>query len=230
MTFSMLARCADTGQLGVAVATSDLAVGARVPFAEPGVGVAITQHRTDPRLGPRMLELLHGGAGAREAVNTVASETPHRDWRQLAVLAASGDYAAYAGEGVTPAVAMLPGDGCLVVGNMLASGAVAPAIAAGFASATGELAGRLVAGLQAGLAAGGETGPLRSAALLVVGEHEFPLVDLRIDDHHEPLTALEALWRAYEPWEEDFVRRALDPDSATGTPNGSHPAPTSTTT
>jgi uncharacterized Ntn-hydrolase superfamily protein len=230
MTFSMLARCADTGQLGVAVATSDLAVGARVPFAEPGVGVAVTQHRTDPRLGPRMLELARDGAGARDAVNTVVAETPHRWWRQLAVLTASGDYAAYAGEGVTPAVAMLPGDGCLVVGNMLASSTVARAVAAGFAATSGELAGRLVAGLEAGLAAGGETAALRSAALKVVGEQPFPLVDLRIDDHAEPLTALAELWRAYAPWEEDFVRRAIEPDAATGMPNGGHPAPISTTT
>ena len=229
MTFSLLARCADTGQLGVAVATSDLAVGARVPFAEPGVGVAITQHRTDPRLGPRMLERVRSGEDAREALNATAAETPHRWWRQLALLTASGEYAAYAGEGVTPAVAMLPGDGCLVVGNMLASGAVAPAIASGYAATTGDLAGRLVAALQAGLAAGGETATLRSAALLVVGEPPFPLVDLRVDDHEEPLTALEALWRAYEPWEEDFVQRALDPDAATGMPNGAHP-PISTTT
>jgi uncharacterized Ntn-hydrolase superfamily protein len=230
MTFSMLARCADTGHLGVAVATSDLAVGARVPYAEPGVGVAVTQHRTDPRLGPRMLELVRDGAGARDAVNAVAAETPHRWWRQLAVLTETGDYAAYAGEGVTPAVAMLPGDGCLVVGNMLASSAVAQAVATGFAASSGELAGRLVSGLQAGLEAGGEVAPLRSAALVVVGEQPFPVVDLRIDDDLEPLTALEALWRSYAPWKEDFVRRALEPDAATGEPDGAHAAPISTTT
>jgi uncharacterized Ntn-hydrolase superfamily protein len=230
MTFSLLARCADTGQLGIAVTTSDLAVGARVPFAVPGVGVAVTQNRTDPRLGPRMLDLLGAGADARGAVNTAAAETPHRDWRQLAVLTATGGYAAYAGEAVAPAVAMLPGDGCLAVGNMLASGMVAPAITAGYAAADGGLAERLVAGLRAGLDAGGETRALRSAALLVVGEPAFPLVDLRIDDHAEPLAALEELRRAYEPWAGDFVRRALDPDRATGTPNGDHAGPTSTTT
>jgi len=214
MTFSLLARCADTGHLGVAVATGDLAVGARVPFAAPGVGVAVSQHRADPRLGARMLELLRSGSTAREAVNTVAAEHEHRGWRQLALLSATGDYAAYSGEAVAPAVAMLPGDGCLVVGDMLASGTVASAVADGYASTSGELAGRLVTALQAGLRAGGGRGALRSAAMVVVGEEPIPLVDLRVDDHGEPLSALEALWRAYAPRAGDIVRDALDPEAA----------------
>src|SRR5688500_10215276 len=119
MTFSLLARCADTGRLGVAVTTSDIAVGARVPSAIPGVGVAVTQHRTDPRLGPRALELLRSGRGARGAVDSVAAATPHRWWRQLAVMDAAGDAAAFSGEGVTATCAVEAGPGCLAVGNML---------------------------------------------------------------------------------------------------------------
>ena len=220
MTFSLLGRCARTGELGVATTTSDIAVGARVPFAAPGVGVAATQHRTDPRLGPRALALLASGHSAQEAVDGVVAATPHRGWRQLGVLDARGHAAAFTGDGVWPVAAALEGDGCLALGNMLTSEAVAPAIVAGFAADPGApLAARLLDGLEAGLAAGGETGDLRSAALLVVGQETFPLVDLRIDDSAEPLRALRGLWDAYAPWVGDFVRRAVDPDAATGRPD-----------
>jgi uncharacterized Ntn-hydrolase superfamily protein len=230
VTFTLLGRCPETGRLGAAVTTSDLAVGARVPFAAAGLGVAVTQHRTDPRLGPRALELLRSGCTPQEAVDAVAASTPHRDWRQVAVLDAAGAHAAFSGAIVTPVVAALPGEDCLAVGNMLVSEDVAPAMVAGFAAAEGApLAERLVRGLVAGEEAGGETGSLRSAALLVVERESFPLVDLRVDDDERPLDALLRLWAAYEPWTGDFVRRALDPDAATGRPEP-HPRPSSTTT
>jgi uncharacterized Ntn-hydrolase superfamily protein len=232
MTFSLLGRCAATGRLGAAVTTSDLAVGARVPFAAAGVGVAVTQHRTDPRLGPRALELLRSGCTPQEAVDAVAASTPHRWWRQVAVMGAGGDTAAFSGDGVTPVCAALPGAGCLAVGNMLVSEAIAPAMVAAFEAAPGEpLAHRLIAALEAGEAAGGETGTLRSAAVLVVERETFALVDLRVDSDPAPLAALRRLWEEYSPWTGDFVRRALDPDGATGQPerDAGH-RPRSTTT
>ena len=220
MTFTLLGRCPETGRLGAAVTTSDLAVGARVPFAAAGLGVAVTQHRTDPRLGPRALELLRSGCTPQEAVDAVAASTPHRDWRQVAVLDAAGRHAAFSGAIVTPVVAAHPGADCLAVGNMLVGDAVAPAMVAAFERDPGApLAERLVRGLVAGEEAGGETGTLRSAALLVVEGEPFPLVDLRVDDDPEPLAALARLWAAYEPWARDFVTRALDPDAATGAPD-----------
>jgi uncharacterized Ntn-hydrolase superfamily protein len=231
MTFSLLGRCAATGQLGVAVTTSDLAVGARVPFAAAGVGAVVTQHRTDPRLGARALDLLRSGCGPQEAVDAVAASTPHRWWRQVAVIDASGVTAVFAGEGVTPVAAGVAGDDCVAVGNMLVSEVVAPAMTQAFTAAAGTpLAARLIAALEAGEAAGGETGTLRSAAVLVVERESFPLVDLRVDCADAPLAALRALWHEYAPWTGDFVRRALDPDHATGRPDGDDHRPTSTTT
>ena len=226
MTFALLGRCPETGQLGAAVTTSDLAVGARVPFALAGVAVAVTQHRTDPRLGPRALELVRSGCTPQEAIDAVAASTPHRDWRQVAVLTAGGTYAAYNGAGVTPQVATLAGDDCLAVGNMLVSDDVAPAMVAGFAHADGPLAQKLIAGLLAGERAGGETGALRSAAVRVVHTESFPHVDLRIDDDPAPLDALGRLWETYAPWTRDFVTRALDPDAATGRPETGHSSTT----
>jgi uncharacterized Ntn-hydrolase superfamily protein len=230
VTFTLLGRCPRTGQLGAAVTTSDLAVGARVPFAAAGLAVAVTQHRTDPRLGPRLLDLLRSGCTPQEAVDATAASTPHHEWRQIAVLDAHGAHAAFSGAIVTPHVAALPGADCLAVGNMLVGEGVAPALVAGFeADPSAPLAERLVRGLRAGEEAGGETGTLRSAALLVVERESFPLVDLRVDDDPRPLDALARLWDAYAPWTRDFVRRALDPDRATGQPDP-HPRPSSTTT
>ena len=232
MTFSLLGRCPRTGQLGVAVTTSDLAVGARVPHAAAGLAVAVTQHRTDPRLGPRALDCVRSGSTPVEAIEAVAASTPHRDWRQVALLDAAGAWAAHAGARVTPIVAAHAGADCLAVGNMLVSHDVAPAMVRGYtADASRPLAARLVTGLRAGERAGGETGALRSAAVLVVEREAFPLVDLRIDAHDDPLAALEELWLQYEPWAADFVRRALDPDRATGRPDAHRvTGPSSTTT
>lgn len=229
MTFALLGRCARTGQLGVAVTTSDIAVGARVPHAEAQLGVVVTQHRTDPRLGPRALALLRSGCTPQEVVDAVAASTAQRAWRQLGVLDAQGRSAAFSGERTTPVAAAVAGRDCLAVGNMLRSDGVAHALLERFADRDREpLAARLVGGLLGGADAGGETHPLRSAALLVVERQPFPLVDLRIDDDARPLHALARLWERYEPWAEDFVRRALKPDAARGQPDPSGPSSTST--
>jgi uncharacterized Ntn-hydrolase superfamily protein len=217
MTFSLIGRCARTGQLGCAAATSNLAVGTRVPFARAGVGAVLTQHRTDPRLGPRGLDLLQSGCSADETLRALIASTGSSDWRQLAVMDAAGRTAAYSGARVKPQRGEVHGADCIVIGNILADDAVLPAMAASFAAAPDEpLAARLVQALEAGLAAGGEHGPVRSAALLVVAAQSFPLVDLRIDAADQPIAALAALWREYRPWADEFVLRAIDPDRAKG--------------
>jgi uncharacterized Ntn-hydrolase superfamily protein len=220
MTFSLLGRCPDSGQLGAAVTTSDLAVGARVPFAAAGVGVVVTQHRTDPRLGPALLDALAGGGLAEDAVARVVERHSDRGWRQLGVLDARGRAASYTGVRAWPVAGALIGTDCLAIGNMLVGEHVLSAMVGAFeAHAAGRddpLAARLIAGLQAGQRAGGEGRGLRSAALLVVERESFPLADLRVDHAPDPLTALDSLWREYEPWARDFVLRAVDPDRAHG--------------
>lgn len=215
MTFTILGRCPQTGRLGGAVTTSDIAVGARVLFAQASLGVAATQHRTDPRLGPALLERLREGQAAAQAVAAVAASTADRAWRQLGVIDAGGRSAAYSGDLVWPVCAELGGEDCLVLGNMLAGPAVAPVMRDAFEQrAADDLCDRLLAALDAGHRAGGETGggALRSAALLVVERESFPFVDLRIDDDLEPLRRLSALWEAYRPLATQFVGRALTPD------------------
>ena len=215
MTFTILGRCFETGRLGGAVTTSDVAVGARVLFGRAGLGVAATQHRTDPRLGPALLQQLEDGVTPEGAVAAVAAGTADRAWRQLGVLDASGRRAAYAGDRVWPLSAELAGEDCLVLGNMLSGPAVGPAIRDAFQERAGEdLCDRLLAALYAGQRAGGETGggPLRSAALLVVDRESFPFADLRIDDDAKPLERLARLWETYRPLAAQFVARALTPD------------------
>jgi uncharacterized Ntn-hydrolase superfamily protein len=228
VTFSIVAR--QSGQFGVAAATSDVAIGARVPWARAGTGAAITQHRTDPRLGPRMLALLASGCDAADAVAATVASTPHADWRQLAVIGPDGPPAAWSGELVDKSRAsQILGADHAVVGNVLAGPEVGVAISAAFESSSSEsgtsesgtsesgaaaLAERLVAALEAGLAAGGERYPLRSAALLVVADQSFPLVDLRVDEHPGPVAELRRLWDLYKPLTADFVLRALDPGAA----------------
>jgi uncharacterized Ntn-hydrolase superfamily protein len=90
VTFSLIGRCARTGQIGAAVTTSSIAVGSRVPFCAAGIGAVLTQHRTDPGLGPRGLDLLRSGCGAEAVVAALVASTPHHAWRQIAVLDASG--------------------------------------------------------------------------------------------------------------------------------------------
>jgi uncharacterized Ntn-hydrolase superfamily protein len=178
------------------------------------VGAAVTQHRTDPRLGPRLLELLASGCDAAGAVAGAVASTPHALWRQLAVIGRAGPPAAYSGALVEPgAAAEIVNDDHAVVGNVLAVPAVGDAVSAGFARSPGELAERLVAALEAGVAAGGERYPLCSAALLVVADQPFPLVDLRVDAHADPVAELRRLWDRYRPHVEDFVTRALDPEA-----------------
>jgi uncharacterized Ntn-hydrolase superfamily protein len=230
MTFTILGRCGRTGQLGGAVTTSDIAVGARVLSAVAELGIAATQHRTDPRLGPLVLERLALGESPQQAVAAIAAGTRHRDWRQLGALDRHGRTGAYSGTRLWPVGAQLSGPDCLVLGNVLVSDAVATAIRDAFASdPAAPLADRLLAGLVAGERAGGEQGDgLRSAALLIVERERFPLVDLRVDDDPAPLDRLAELWDAYRPLAPVFVARALTPDDVPATPRDQRSSSTTT--
>lgn len=213
MTFSVLGHCPRTGQFGIATTTSGFGVGARVPWAAAGIGAVATQHRTDPRLGPRGMALLRSGCAAAEVVAALVASTPDHKWRQLGVIDRRGETAFFHGALVKPRSGAVQGPGVLALGNILANDAVLPAIAGAFTATEGALAERLIAALEAGEAAGGEHGAIASAALLVVEREDFPLVDIRVDRHAAPLTELRALWEEYAPQSALYVRRAVDPES-----------------
>ena len=210
MTFSLLGHCPETGMLGGVVATSSPAVGSRCLFTRAGVGAVLTQHWTDPRLGPAGLALLAGGAAAPEAAAALMAGTPDRDWRQVAVLDATGRTAYVSGDRVKPPRAGAAGPGCVAIGNILASEAVVSAMLAAFAF-PGPLPERLLRALEAGLAAGGEGRPLMSAALQVAHRAPFPLIDLRADVSEAPVPALRAAWQAFAPHADAITGRALHP-------------------
>jgi uncharacterized Ntn-hydrolase superfamily protein len=217
MTFALAARCPRTGMLGAAVTTSSLAVGSRCVFARAGVGTVLTQHRTDPRLGPQGLDLLAAGKDAQQTIDALVASTPHHGWRQLAVVDKKGRTAHFSGKLIASIHGGAIGEGVVAVGNLLKAKDIPAAMLRDFERRPERpLAERLVGALAAGLAAGGENEPVRSAALLVVHEQSFPYVDLRVDDDAAPIERLAALWRAYAPEADDFVQRAIAPGEAPG--------------
>jgi len=219
MTFSLVGRCARTGMLGVVVTTSSISVGSRCPYARAGVGAALTQHRTDPRLGPLALDLLARGFAAEEAMQAIVAATPHRDWRQLAIIDAMGRTATYSGANVRGEKGEARGRDCAAIANIVRSPDIPVAMVAAFEKDPGApLARRLIEALAAGEAAGGELRPVTSAALVVADRESFPYVDLRVDDHPQPIAELSRLWSMYEPEADPYVVRAIDPARATPQP------------
>lgn len=217
MTFSIAGRCARTGMLGAIVTTSSIAVGSRCAFAAAGIGAALTQHTTDPRLGPLMLDQLRRGCTAEEAVGAAVGGTPRSDWRQLAVIDNQGRTASHCGASVKPERAEVHGRDCVALANIVRSDTVPAAMVEAFeAEPEAPLALRLIDALQAGDAAGGEFKPLMSVGLMIAHREVFPYVDLRVDSDPDPLGTLRRLWREYEPVADLFVARAVHPDSVIG--------------
>ena len=215
MTFSLTGRCPRTGQIGVVAVSSAIASGARTTHCAAGVGAVITQHRTDPRLGPRGLDLLRSGCSAQQTIDALVATAPHIQWRQVAALDAAGTTATYSGGRTRSEMSEVAAQDACAIGNGLVNARATPAMLLAFqADPTAPLAERLVCAAEAGLAAGGEHTPARSAHLLVMQQHSFPLIDLRVDWHDHPVSELRALWTRYAPLVNEFVTRAIDPDNA----------------
>jgi len=196
-TYSIVARDAATGELGVAVQSHWFSVGPIVPWAETGVGAVATQSVAEPAYGPNALGLLREGATAESALADLVAADEQASVRQVAVIDAAGRVAVHTGEGCIAFAGDETGDGFSCQANMMASEEVWPAMAQGFADAdpAEPLANRLLVALEAAEAAGGDVRGRQSAALLVVpaaGEPWRTVVDLRVEDHPQPLTEL---WR-----------------------------------
>src|SRR5262249_25903317 len=193
------ARCSRTGQLGIAVASSSPCVAARCTFASAGVGAVATQNVTDPRLGPRGLDLMALGASVEDAVRILRASAPHAEYRQVAAIDASGRVAGFSGTQCLGVHGLAECDDAIAAGNLLANHDVPRAIVSAFAAAPeADLGDRIVDAMLAGLAAGGEAGPLRSAGMLLVGKMPRPGADLRGEWHHDPPCAPApplALWQ-----------------------------------
>ncbi|WP_322101699.1 DUF1028 domain-containing protein [Paraburkholderia sp. J41] len=214
MTFSIIARCPQTGQFGAAVASSSPAVAARCIRVRAGVGAAASQNITDPALGAQALDLMAAGESPAQAIDTLRRQ-PFIDYRQLMTIDAQRPPAVFTGANALGTLASATGEHAACAGNMLASLDVPAAMLAAFERASGPLAERLMQAMLAGEAAGGEAGPVHSAGLLVCGELDWPMVDLRMDWLDEcPVEALYAAWQVYAPQVADYIMRARDPRAA----------------
>lgn len=215
MTFSLVGRCARTAMIGMVVTSSSPAVAARCAWARAGVGAVSTQNVTDPSLGPWVLDLMGLGRSAQDALDEVVTGAPHIEYRQLAAVDAQGRTATYSGARTLGRHGSSSGEGCLAAGNLLADEMVPAAMVQAFEQRPQDhLADRLLHALRAGETAGGEEGPVRSCGLLVVDQVTWPVTDLRVDWHHDPITELARLWTVWGPQEADYLQRALDPASA----------------
>lgn len=194
MTWSIIARDKASGAFGIAVATRFFAVGARVPFIAAGIGAIATQALVNPFYGTDGLALLRDGRSADDVVAMLIAADAGRDYRQVHVMDAAGRVAAHTGTACIDWCGHLAGDGFSVAGNMLAGKAVIEDTAAAYlANIAAPFPQRLIAAMHAGEAAGGDKRGKQSAALLIHGEEAWSDLDLRVDDHPDPLAELDRL-------------------------------------
>jgi uncharacterized Ntn-hydrolase superfamily protein len=196
MTWSIIARDLETGAFGVAVTTKFFAVGALCPHAQSGVGAIATQALVNPTFGPRGLRLLAEGKTADAVLRALLAGDEGRGVRQLHILDAKGNIAAHTGTDCVDWCGHTVEDGFSVAGNMLAGPQVIAATVAAYRGGAGRaFADRLIAALEAGQAAGGDKRGKQSAALKIYAGEDYPWLDLRVDDHPEPLAELRRLYR-----------------------------------
>jgi uncharacterized Ntn-hydrolase superfamily protein len=194
MTWSIIARDEATGRFGIAVATRFFAVGARVPYIASGFGAIATQAMVNPYYGIDGLKLLRDGKSPHDIVETLIAADSGRASRQLHVMDADGRIASHTGKDCVDWCGHLEGNGFSISGNMLAGPQVLDETANAYAYANAlPFAQRLIAALRAGEAAGGDKRGKQSAALLVYGNDEWSDLDLRVDDHADPLAELARL-------------------------------------
>lgn len=216
MTFSISGRCADTGMFGIAVSSSSPSVAARCAHVRAGIGAVSTQNVTDPRLGPKGLDLMAGGLSAEAALARLVAEAPHVEYRQLALVDAEGRTAAFSGAKTLGTHAFARGNGVVAAGNMLTTTAIPQAMAEAFEAAEGRhLGDRLIAAMRAAVAAGGEEGPVHSMGLVMADKVSWNVADLRVDwTEGDPIEECAALWQRWRTEMDAYVTRALDPTRA----------------
>ena len=220
MTYTILARSAETGEIGIGIATYSLAVGSLCPAIRAGAGVVSSQAFVNPELHRRGLDHLVQGRSATETLGALMTVDPQIDFRQLLLLDSQGRGAGFTGARTRPWAGHRLGAGYVIGGNVLANEGVVDAMAKAFAGATGRtLDDRLLRALEAGRDAGGQAGsaghlPERSAALIVVGPGPDDRLDLRVDLHGDAVTQLRAICAEYAPYRAFHRVRHLDPANA----------------
>jgi uncharacterized Ntn-hydrolase superfamily protein len=221
MTYSLAGRCPDSGQIGFAVTTSSVCVGARVGAVTENC-VVFSQARTDPRLHAVGLSTWAETTDAEVTLAAMKSAAHAVHWRQLGVFPMVGVGLHHTGTSCLDNCGGLAGPDCLALGNFLGTADVLPAMVLSFKTAKGPLAERLMAAMIAGEAAGSERDPLQSATIVVLGTDGLKDVDLRIDASVDPLADLKSLLSDWTPKSAAYRLRAIDPDSAPSSSDVEH--------
>lgn len=212
-TFSLAARCGRTGMLGIAIATSEMAVGSRCIHVAPGVGAIVTQASTNPRLGHLGLNLLRAGYSATRVLDEITASDQHVERRQLGCLDVSGLAVARTGSGNKPWAGHRVDRNVVVAANMVVGPDVVNAMLDVFRKDEDlPLWERLLRSLEAGKAAGGQPSGETSSGLYVVDREPYATVDLRVDLHAAPVAELRRLADAYFPLVPYYNLRPHDPD------------------
>lgn len=206
-TYSIVARDPETGQMGVAVQSHWFSVGSVVAWAEAGVGAVATQSLVDVSYGPLALEMLKAGRSPEEALRGLTAADPGAALRQVGIVDAQGRVAAHTGERCIPEAGFRVGDGYTVQANLMEQNTVWDAMAEAYESAEGEFADRLVAALEAAQAEKGDIRGKQSAAILIVAAEatgrpwEDRLVDLRVEDHPDPVGEIKRLVKVHRAYQ-----------------------------
>lgn len=215
MTFSLVARCEETGMFGLAISSSSPAVAARCSYARAGVGAVASQNVTDPTLGPLALDMMQGGMSAAEAIAGVKDLGKFIEYRQVLAVDKNGNTAIHSGPNSLGIWTQAQAQNVASGGNLLANEDVPQAIVDGFLSSTGHIGDRLIAAMRAGLATGGEAGPVHSAGMKIVDKVAWPVADLRCDWSEDcPIENIATAWEVYKPQLDAYIQRALDPREA----------------
>ena len=213
MTFSLIVR--DAAAFGLVICSSSPAVASRCLHTRAGVGAVASQNITNPHLGSVALEALAGGDDARAATGTAIAEDRHPDYRQLIVVDRHGNTMVHTGAKALGVHHQISAENAAAAGNLLRHKEVVDALLAGFTGSTSlTLEQRLLDGLSAALCAGGEEGPVHSAGLVVTEDVPWPVTDLRVDWHDDPVGELRRLWSVWKPQKADYRIRGLDPTAA----------------
>lgn len=218
-TFSIVARDSQTGEMGVAVQSHYFSVGSVAPWAEAGTGAVATQALAEVSYGPLGLDLMRAGKSAHQALAALLATDEQRDLRQVSIVDAQGRVATHTGSRCVADAGHKLGESFSVQANMMTNPSVWPAMASAYRGASGDLAERLLVSLEAGQAAGGDIRGRQSASILLVDgvstgrPWEDTVMDLRVEDHPEPIRELRRLvhlHRAYQHMDQGDVLMGAD--------------------
>jgi uncharacterized Ntn-hydrolase superfamily protein len=213
MTFSLVVR--DGSAFGMVICSSSPAVASRCVHLRAGVGAVASQNVTNPHLGVVALDALADGANVQAALAAAVAADEHPEYRQLIVVDAAGDTTVHTGAKALGTHHAANTKDAAAAGNMLRDERVIDTLLFGYTSSTAAtLEQRLLDGLTAAITAGGEAGPVHSAGLQVTEDVPWPVTDLRVDWHDDPVGELQRLWAIWEPQKSDYRTRGLDPTAA----------------